>query len=905
MLSITYFLVLLLEMMQSKGFLLCVNTLSCLLKLYILHKLIVFGIKKYTELKKTFYLLLVVLICYMLEDVTWIVHLSRVLWFPHADYRPYLFIIRLTWGFCILRYQAFSLFIETILHARQYYSFRQKLLITISSAFFIFDFLLACINFNCLESSARPLLEFYVRTAESYYGMFLVLLPTILYAIYRIRTTNLPRILKKQVKILVSTIIIPMWCSDFLQLFPLTFYSGLATNSYASVGISTILLTFAVYYAATRVIAFRFLNLSNHVHSIANFNFIDGFKDVLEQLSHASSYSELGHITQTFFKQNFTLPLHKTSLYVRKSESHDSTAEPVIANKTVILIEGFLSQHTQDMCDKLQELKILIHDEIEFNCFHDNNKQNIELLHFLDIINADVFLPIYEKNSLIAYIIVDRYAQPHAFYGDTQRDEMLVFSSYLGNIINLLQSRNLKLLLHQEKVLKKELYQKHQEIAQYKESIHSFLRTNEHKDIGILFYKRSQFIFGNKAAKELINVNINTQKGHPIAKALQAIGKQVEEFKSATTCTISDGNSGKLILAGVPNLEQNNIIITVYKPEISDLIKQQINCLKDPTQWDYLLYLETTKSGKLINQLIPGTGQTLLDFKLHLLKLALSSKAILLHMPEQDLMPTVEIIHHISLRERLHAIKLKAPHQNQEVAVQIFGINPLFGIKERSLLEQLDTSGTLFIQNIDLLDFETQKDLAEFLKYGLYKIFKSDQRLTSNARIICSTHKDLKILVHEGLFSQELYNELNEASLSLPSLLTLSSDELENLADGLTEQVLQTTDFNMFLELTSQDKLRLTTKRAVSLTELKNKIESLLIKKSKDHNIYTEAQFDPAYQLSDPQLIEAARLGRNALRDPHLVTMLWNKFKNQSKIALFLGVNRSSVNRRCKDLNLI
>ena len=29
------------------------------------------------------------------------------------------------------------------------------------------------------------------------------------------------------------------------------------------------------------------------------------------------------------------------------------------------------------------------------------------------------------------------------------------------------------------------------------------------------------------------------------------------------------------------------------------------------------------------------------------------------------------------------------------------------------------------------------------------------------------------------------------------------------------------------------------------------------------------------------------------------MTCLWNKFKNQNKIATLLGVNRSSVNRRC------
>ena len=43
----------------------------------------------------------------------------------------------------------------------------------------------------------------------------------------------------------------------------------------------------------------------------------------------------------------------------------------------------------------------------------------------------------------------------------------------------------------------------------------------------------------------------------------------------------------------------------------------------------------------------------------------------------------------------------------------------------------------------------------------------------------------------------------------------------------------------------------------------------------------------------------------NALKDPKIMVMLWNKFKNQNKIANILGVNRSSVNRRCKEYGLI
>jgi len=59
-------------------------------------------------------------------------------------------------------------------------------------------------------------------------------------------------------------------------------------------------------------------------------------------------------------------------------------------------------------------------------------------------------------------------------------------------------------------------------------------------------------------------------------------------------------------------------------------------------------------------------------------------------------------------------------------------------------------------------------------------------------------------------------------------------------------------------------------------------------------------------ETSDSKLIEAAQLGKHALKDKKTMTMLWEKFnKNQNKIAEFLEVNRSSVHRRCKLYHLI
>ncbi len=76
------------------------------------------------------------------------------------------------------------------------------------------------------------------------------------------------------------------------------------------------------------------------------------------------------------------------------------------------------------------------------------------------------------------------------------------------------------------------------------------------------------------------------------------------------------------------------------------------------------------------------------------------------------------------------------------------------------------------------------------------------------------------------------------------------------------------------------------------------------MQKSTRHKIHETTNFDPAYNVAEPEIAQAVRLGKKALKDPQIMAMLWKKFKNQNKIATLLGVNRSSVNRRCQEYDL-
>lgn len=890
------------NVLSSNSFLLFAETVSLIIKCYILAQIFLHRTERHTQFQSARFLLILILTSSILEDLTWIIKLLQISFLPGIDYRIIIFMVRIAWMFAIIQYQSLALLIENLVPSPT------KKLSPINSIFLVISTIYCLIFAGIILFKSltvtRPDFEFVILSQVSQY-IPIITFTNLILALIRLRRINVPKILKKQLHIFMIGLIGPRIISDTIQLYPFNIIPDYITSNFAVVGISSLMVTYTAYFCINRMLRLRFLNLKKHVVAEdSDGHFMDRFKHFLEQLSRAITPQELKHIVKIYYKEVLNVSDGKTNLYLRNTDNTESKTTYYNQDLTENIVEAFVASNPSG-CEYLQKSPCLVLDEIEFNCFYQSDQLYLDLRIFLDQINAEMFVPIYQDQILIAYITIEKDPYSKRIYSNIELDEIAVFGKYLGNIINLMQKRNLDLLLEQEKSLKEEIYQKHQQINQYKESIKSFIKQNHYKKIGILFYKSRRFILGNQDAKEFINFNLNAQAGHPLAKKLLDVAKQVEIYKSPQNCFAKDTNGNTIVLTAIQSLDQNNVIITMHYPDITDIIKKQIDLLADPTQWDYLLYLETTKSGNLINKLIPGSGELMLNFKIELLKITLSKKAILISMPEEDLIQTVELVHHISLRETLYTLKLHSPATNFDTPMQLFGINPIFGKTQgEPLLQKLNNNGTLFIQNIHYLSLEVQNYLAEFIRYGFYHIFRSEQKQFSDVRIICSTNQNLQTLVQEGKFSQSLYQELQKTSLIMPSLLTLPEQEIDKLIEDITNQALGNGSFKNLLELSDKEKLALISKCPSSIREFKIKIQSLLSEKSKKHHVHVDTQLDTEEDISDPALFEAVKLGKHALKDPKIMSWMWNKFKNQNKIANLLGVNRSSVHRRCKDYNL-
>ena len=78
--------------------------------------------------------------------------------------------------------------------------------------------------------------------------------------------------------------------------------------------------------------------------------------------------------------------------------------------------------------------------------------------------------------------------------------------------------------------------------------------------------------------------------------------------------------------------------------------------------------------------------------------------------------------------------------------------------------------GTLFLDEIGDMPMETQTRLLRVLQEGEYTTIGGRNPIKTDVRIIAATHQDLRRLIRQGLFREDLYFRLNVVPLRLPPL---------------------------------------------------------------------------------------------------------------------------------------
>jgi two-component system, NtrC family, nitrogen regulation response regulator GlnG len=84
--------------------------------------------------------------------------------------------------------------------------------------------------------------------------------------------------------------------------------------------------------------------------------------------------------------------------------------------------------------------------------------------------------------------------------------------------------------------------------------------------------------------------------------------------------------------------------------------------------------------------------------------------------------------------------------------------------------------GTLFLDEIGDMPLEAQTRLLRVLQQGEYTSVGGNSPIKTNVRIIAATHRDLRQLINQGQFREDLFFRLNVVPLRLPPLRERSED---------------------------------------------------------------------------------------------------------------------------------
>ncbi len=93
-------------------------------------------------------------------------------------------------------------------------------------------------------------------------------------------------------------------------------------------------------------------------------------------------------------------------------------------------------------------------------------------------------------------------------------------------------------------------------------------------------------------------------------------------------------------------------------------------------------------------------------------------------------------------------------------------------------LVTLADGGTLFLDEVGELPLQLQATLLHFLEDGSYRPIGSSRALTSDARVLAATNRDLAAAVREGRFREDLFYRLDVVQVRVPALRERGRDVL-------------------------------------------------------------------------------------------------------------------------------
>ena len=241
---------------------------------------------------------------------------------------------------------------------------------------------------------------------------------------------------------------------------------------------------------------------------------------------------------------------------------------------------------------------------------------------------------------------------------------------------------------------------------------------------------------------------------------------------------------------------------------------------------------------------------------------------------------------------------------------QLFGEEYANGNIDYGVLEKAN-NGTLLLDEISEIPLDIQSNILRTLTDQKFKRINGAKDIYVNVRIISSTSRNLKKMVAEKNFREDLFHRLNVVPIPLPNLQSRSED-IPLLIEYFKKKVAEINGVPEAL-IDGNNALLYSYNWPGNIRELRNLIERVTIlslhEEKKDANkILTDILSENPESLTENSLDNTLTFPLKEAREQfevnYLVTQLKKNSGNVSKTADFIGMERSALHRKLKALGI-
>ena len=265
------------------------------------------------------------------------------------------------------------------------------------------------------------------------------------------------------------------------------------------------------------------------------------------------------------------------------------------------------------------------------------------------------------------------------------------------------------------------------------------------------------------------------------------------------------------------------------------------------------------------------------------------------------------LIHHNSQRASTPFIKMNcAAFSKGVLESELFGHEKgafTGAITKRLGRFELAHGGTIFLDEIGDMPLGTQIKLLRVLQEKEFERVGGNETIKVDVRIIAATNQDLKELIKEKRFREDLYYRLNVVHIELPPLRE-RKDDIPVLVSTFINKINEEKEYHISRITREAMQMLINYKWPGNVRELENAIESAMALAEKNviepkylpsFLLFSQTQKGDFYQI--PQDLTLAEAEQEIIK-----IVLERTGGNKTKAAKALGIGLRTLQRKVKDL---